>query len=77
MLAVALTGCQQISQKRSEYVRNRGNDYLTSRVYAPLKVPEGLSQPRDSEMYPLPAEIPPIGMVKPVPLEPPGFGKLN
>ncbi len=77
LLAVALAGCQQVSQKKSEYMRNRSNDYLTSRVYAPLRVPEGLSHPRDSEVYPLPSDVPPVGQVKPVPLEPPGFGKLN
>ncbi len=77
LLVVTLAGCQQVSQKRSEYMRNRGNDYLASKVYAPLRVPEGLSHPKDSEVYPLPSDIPPPGMVKQVPLEPPGFGKLN
>jgi uncharacterized lipoprotein len=73
LLAVMLSGCQQ----SSKVVPNHAKDYLTSTIIAPLRVPEGINQPREIDTYPLPYEIPMLGSLQPVPLEPPGFGKLN
>lgn len=77
LLTILLCGCQQMSQKKSQYVPNHANDYLSSHIIAPLRVPEGLNYPKENESFSLPSEIPDVAMLKPIPLEPPGFGKLN
>jgi len=75
---IVLSGCQQMNDKRSQYVRNRSQDYLKSSVIAPLQVPEDLSLPAAYEVYPLPKDIPELGSLQPVSLIPPGFGsELN
>ncbi|MGD9591499.1 MAG: hypothetical protein AB7V32_03160 [Candidatus Berkiella sp.] len=73
---ILLSGCQQVVP-RSEYLRNRSKDYLNSRLIPPIKVPQGLSEPPESLAYPLPSIVPPIGSLKPINLEPPGFGTLG
>ena len=74
---ILLSGCQQIHQTRSEYLRNRSLDYMKSRLVAPLKVPEGLSMPPASVLFPIPGDLPPMGSLEPVSLVPPGFGVLS
>ncbi|MBS0287782.1 MAG: hypothetical protein JSR17_10835 [Proteobacteria bacterium] len=73
---VALSGCQHMRHTKEEYLRNRSQDYVNSRVIAPVRVPEGLSPIQESVAYPLPTDLPPIGSLKPVSLLPPGFGTL-
>jgi uncharacterized lipoprotein len=74
---VLLCGCQQISKTKENYWTTSDKQYLKSTEGAPLKVPEGLSFKQDTETYPLPKNLPAPGSVKPVSLEPPGFGKLD
>ena len=73
---ILLSGCQQVVP-RSEYLRNRSQDYKNAHLIAPIKVPAGLTQPPESVAFHLPAHIPPIGSLKPINLEPPGFGTLG
>ncbi len=70
-----LWGCQQVVP-RSEYLRNRSKDYLNAHLIPPIRVPDGLSKPPESLDYPIPSHVPPIGSLKPINLEPPGFGTL-
>ncbi len=72
---LCLTGCNHIT--RAEYLKSRENDYLKSRLIAPVRVPAGLTPIQESTTYPLPSKIPMASELKPVKIEPPGFGKLN
>lgn len=73
--SILLTGCQQLNQQRSQYIRDREKDYLISTVNAPLQVPSDLSYMRGNEHYSFPDVIP--GKVQPVSIVPPGFGELT
>lgn len=74
-LICAVSGCQQMNEQRSRYVRDREKDYLVSTVNAPLQVPNDLSYMRGQEHYSFPDVVP--GQVKPVSVVPPGFGELS
>lgn len=72
--SILLNGCQQLNEKRAEYVRNREYDYLSSAVIAPLQVPADLTHPRANEDFSLvlaPAKVENVSLV------PPGFGQLS
>jgi len=73
VLALLLTGCQQVSQKRSQYVRDFSQDYKTASLGAPLRIPEGMHIPVPTENTLLPEEIPAPGSVNTPSLIPPGF----
>lgn len=74
VVAALLSGCASIHEQRAKIFRDRGNDYLTSDLVAPLRVPAGVPHPGHSDQYPLPnAEI--AHHLDKVNLEPPGFGK--
>lgn len=73
-MGLSLMGCEQIAKQRHEYVRNRGKDYLTSVVIAPLEVPAELSHPMPMEYFPVPEHLPPLGKLAHISLVPPGFG---
>ena len=75
MLSVVLSGCQQLNQQRSQYIRDREKDYLISTVNAPLQVPNDLSFLKGQEHYSFPDVVP--GSVTPVSVVPPGFGELS
>lgn len=77
LLTGLLCACQQINDKRSQYVRNRELDYVNSTLIAPLKVPHDLTLEQRNDIYPIPYDLPAIGSLKPVNIEPPGFGKLE
>lgn len=72
-----LLGCQKTVKLKNEYIRNRGKDYLTSYVIAPLKIPDELSYPGSTEYFPVPENLPPIGHLAHVSLVPPGFGVIS
>ena len=46
-------------------------------MIAPLQVPADLTHPLNEESFPLPPEIPPLGVRWDVPLAPPGFGHIS
>lgn len=74
IFALTLSACATVREKKSEYIKNHANDYLKSSVIAALRVPEGLSLPKEENvLYPLPQSLPEPGSVVPPPLEPPGF----
>jgi uncharacterized lipoprotein len=75
LFTVLLSGCQQLNQQRAVYIRDREQDYLTSTVIAPLRVPADLSYMSGQEHYAYPAVQP--GQLEPVSLVPPGFGELS
>ena len=74
---ILLCGCQQVHQVKDSHWDTSETKYLKSTANTSLKVPAELSLKQDFEAYPLPQNIPAPGSVKPVPLEPPGFGKLE
>lgn len=77
VMLMPLIGCQQVAQKKHEYVRNRGKDYLTSVVIAPLEIPPELCHPTTTENFPVPEMLPPLGSVARVSMVPPGFGVIS
>jgi len=76
LIVFTLGACQQLSDKRTQYIRNRAQDYLKSSMIPPLRVPENLSHPYPTDNYPIPRNIPLASAVPPVSLVPPGFGQL-
>jgi uncharacterized lipoprotein len=74
-LSIVLTGCQQLNQQRSRYIRDREQDYLISTVNPPLQIPSDLSYMKGQEHYSFPDVMP--GTVTPVSIVPPGFGELS
>lgn len=77
LLTLILSACQPFQKTTRTYVRDHEKDYLLSSLSAPLKIPNELSTPTPTENYPLPPHIPEPGSLKPVSLDPPGFGKLS
>jgi len=75
IVSAVLSGCQQLNQQRSRYIRDREKDYLISTVNAPLQVPSDLSYMRGQEHYSFPDVV--SGTVTPASVVPPGFGELS
>jgi uncharacterized lipoprotein len=73
---ILLCGCQQVNRAKKSW-NTTDKEYLKSTTSAPLKVPAELSLNQDFESYPLPQNLPAPDSLQPVPLEPPGFGKLE
>lgn len=69
-----ISGCDYIHDKRKIYVRDRGQDYVTSELVVPLEVPHHMSQ-YHSDVFPLPEFIPQHGDIDDISLKPPGFGQ--
>ena len=72
-----LCGCQHASRVKNDYWKTTEKEYLKSTKGASLKIPSDLSLNQDFESYPLPQNLPSPESLQPVPLEPPGFGKLE
>lgn len=68
-----LTGCEFLHQQRTVYIRDRGEDYLTSELVAPLDVPAPLTY-HHSQVFPLPDVAPELGSLDNISIQPPGFG---
>ncbi|MFI4937623.1 MAG: hypothetical protein ACHQJ6_03835 [Candidatus Berkiellales bacterium] len=77
LVIITLSGCQQFSQKKTEYIGRWRPDYRSSTVLPPLKIPANVNHPAVTESYPLPLQIPAPGSVSAVSLVPPGFGQLS
>ncbi len=69
-----LTGCEFLHEQRAVYVRDRGEDYLTSELVAPLDVPSPLTY-NHSHVFPLPNTTPVLGSLDNISIQPPGFGE--
>ncbi len=76
---ILLYGCQQVHHVQESHWSTSEKEYLKSATNSRLKLPSGLELPKDSgSVYPdLPQNLPAPGSLKSVPLEPPGFGKLE
>jgi uncharacterized lipoprotein len=74
MVLPSVIACASINEKRSIWFRDRGDDYLTSKVLPQLRTPADLPNPINSQQYPLPDNINNTELAD-FNLEPPGFGK--
>ncbi len=68
-----LTGCEFLHEQRTVYIRDRGEDYLTSELVPPLDVPSPLTY-KHSTVFPLPDVVPQTGSLDSISIQPPGFG---
>jgi len=68
-----LTGCEFLHEQRAVYIRDRGEDYLTSELAPPLDVLPPLTY-NDSRVFPLPDVVPQSGSLDSISIQPPGFG---
>lgn len=76
LAASYIVGCASENENRTQLFHDKSNDYLTSKIYPPLKTPKGLANPMYSQQYPLPDVLPePNADIGKIDLEPPGFGK--
>lgn len=71
---LTLVGCEVVNDHRKIYIRDRGQDYLTSDLVAPLQVSEPLTQ-YHSDVFPLPDVVPDKDGLNNISLKPPGFGE--
>lgn len=76
LTVLSTCACQQMNEQRSKYIRDRGQDYLSSTLTPPLKVPDDLDYPSVTQSFPIPENPPLPGQVTSVCLVPPGFGEL-
>jgi len=76
LTVLSISACQQVNHQRSKYIRDRGQDYLSSALIPPLKIPEDLDYPSVTQTFPIPENPPLPGQVMQVCLIPPGFGEL-
>lgn len=72
--SLMILSCQSAHDLRHAYLRDRGQDYLSSSIISPLEIPEGLSRPASSERYPVTyADNSDLAVPSVVP---PGFGDI-
>ena len=74
--SLLLLGCQTLENQQLDYWRSSENDYLNSRLIAPLKLPEGFKLEKQSN-YPIPSPLPQPGSIHRPSLVPPGFGEFS
>ena len=74
LASLLLSSCNFLHDQRRTYIRDRGQDYLSSELIEPLEVLPPLTY-HHSEVFPIPDVIPNRGDLNNIPIEPPGFGE--
>lgn len=71
IVCITLAGCSMFRGDEG-YFRNRAKDFRAAYLVAPLQTPPGIDQPSQSDLFPVPDEVPEYFEVN---LQPPYFNE--